>query len=408
MKHKVCSKLWTDINVRIPTKQILNCCKRMQYTTPTIEEMNELGPDIFHRRRENLEDKALLIANNELNSACDYCKETWPNSIWNSWNKWKDRDWTREDLDKLIDVDHTNYIEIMLGTTCNMTCMYCSADTSSAWADLKKIPRNHGDELWKETILNNLYAYIEKMNMTPEVSGYGNTNLIFYNFLGGEPLLEWDIFDILEKIMTIHRRRNSTGHIISITTNLNIKPKLLERFLELVKSSPDFRWVISASVDAIGPYGENIRDGLKWNQFENNVIRLLNTNEIENVSFLPTISSLSIPKHAELLNWIFDLVENKTSDTKWDIGSNAVTDQIGMHPGILPEQYVSYVDDAIDLLTAKYPRNGHTEWLQNVRQMIGTRRNDNDLERARQWFAIHGRIKNKDYFELFPMLKDIL
>lgn len=408
MKHKVCSKLWTDINVRIPTKQILNCCKRMQYSEPTIDEINELGTDIFHRRTENLADKKLFIENNELNSACGYCKESWPNSIWNSWNRWKDRDWTQDELDQLIDQDYTNYIEIMLGNTCNMSCMYCDERSSSTWADIKKTAKVNNDA-WKQAIMENLYAYIEQQDLNTAIPNLMNNHKMFYNFLGGEPLLDWEIFDVLERILAIHRKKGESGHAVSITSNLNIKPKLLERFMKLVDDSSDFSWIVSASIDAPGEYGENIRDGLSWDLFEQNSKTLLLADNISCVSFLPTISSLSIPKHPELVSWILNIVEeNNIPDNKWDIGVNAVDYPQALSPKILPKDYVKYIDEAIDIIQPKYPDNYHINWLLDVRTQIGERRSLEDLQKAKKWFILQGQLKNKDYFEIFPMLKDIL
>ena len=36
-----CSKLWTDINLNIHRKEVVNCCKRQQLETPTVEEISD-------------------------------------------------------------------------------------------------------------------------------------------------------------------------------------------------------------------------------------------------------------------------------------------------------------------------------------------------------------------------------
>jgi len=45
-----CSKLWTDINLNIHRKEVVNCCKRSQAHTPTIEEIS--NPDFWTNRKE--------------------------------------------------------------------------------------------------------------------------------------------------------------------------------------------------------------------------------------------------------------------------------------------------------------------------------------------------------------------
>ena len=55
-KHLACSKMWTDINVNVPTKEIKNCCKREpQILSP--DEITSYCRNVFVKNRELLEDK---------------------------------------------------------------------------------------------------------------------------------------------------------------------------------------------------------------------------------------------------------------------------------------------------------------------------------------------------------------
>ena len=61
-KHLACSKMWTDINVNVPTKEIKNCCKREpQMLSP--DEITSYGRNVFVKNRELLEDKKYFIEN---------------------------------------------------------------------------------------------------------------------------------------------------------------------------------------------------------------------------------------------------------------------------------------------------------------------------------------------------------
>ena len=89
-KHLACSKMWTDINVNVPTKEIKNCCKREpQMLSP--EEIKSYGRNVFVKNRELLEDKKFFIEKNDFPATCSHCKHSHPASIWQNWNEWKDR-----------------------------------------------------------------------------------------------------------------------------------------------------------------------------------------------------------------------------------------------------------------------------------------------------------------------------
>lgn len=68
----------------------------------------------------------------------------------------------------------------------------------------------------------------------------------------------------------------------------------------------------------------------------------------------------------------------------------------------------NYVQEAIDFLNKVDPDNHHIKWLFNIKNMIGTSRSIEEIQFAQEWFIQQGKIKNKDYFEVFPFLKDVL
>jgi hypothetical protein len=410
MKNLACSKMWTDINLNIPTKEIKNCCKR-QSAKLTVDELKFLGNDSFTKHKLLVDDKNFMIKNNQLPDACHGCKITWPNSLWKNWNEWKDRDWSQEQLTDLPNKDYVNQIEIMLGITCNQTCMYCTEFVSSLWADVKGIPIINDNE-WENTALTNLFNYIE-------TEKYNDSKPLYYNFLGGEPLLEPRIFEVIEKIIMIHRLKNVSDKtiIINMTTNLNVKPKTIDRYIEIIEKNTDIIWSISASIDAIGFQGEEIRDGLIFERFEQNLNKIYVSKKFKHINILPSVSALSVPNKVELLQWFIDISTkyknvNEFGDS-WSIGTNIVTWPDAMHPGILPDTYKSELDLCIEVIknlknTNQSFVNNYIKHLENIQSLIGSKRQVEYLEAARNWYLEQGKIKNKDYFEIFPFLKEIL
>lgn len=409
MKHIACSKIWTDINLNIPTKEIRNCCKK-QAAKLSVDDLKSLGIDSFTKHTILIEDKKSVIKSNELPEGCYYCKSTWPNSIWNNWNLWKDREWTQPELDALPEQDHVKQIEIMLGITCNQTCMYCIPEVSSAWSDLKGIPIVT-DTDWQDTALKNLYGYIE-------TNRCNDSNDIWYNFLGGEPLLEPKIFKVIESIIDIHNRNpvKDKRIVVNMTTNLNVKPKTIDRYIELVERNPNFEWTMSTSLDAIGVQGEEIRDGLSFENFESNLHKIFASKKFKRINLLPAVSALSIPNKHSLLSWYFDVALTHNTAASyghtWSIGTNVVTWPEAMHPGILSDNFKEEIDKCITVidnynLPGQDIQNYKTH-LNNLKGMIGTRRKNSDLIDAEKWYQAEGSLKNKDYFKIFPFLLEVI
>ena len=407
MKHLACSKMWTDINISVPKMEFRNCCKR-DIQPISIEEIRELGADVFVRNKHLMEEKIFFIEKNELPAKCTYCKQAWPNSIWNNWNLWKDKDWSQEELTALINQDHTDYIELMLSTTCNQTCMYCTWEVSSLWAEVKDKPIAKNQE-WKEAVLDALYKYIEKYQIK-------KTGRLIYNFLGGEPFLDLELLDVIQNILAIHNANPFPGKVvvINLTSNLNVKPKVIENYLELVKQNKNFYWSLSASIDAIGQVGEELRDGLSIDRFKENLEMILSSGLISHVDLLPSVSSMSIPEYPNLIRWIkdimrkYDLLEKHGS--RWSLGINVVTWPQGLHPGTLPLQYRSFMDECnseIEELPNNYQKEQLKIHFENIRQMIGTKRTNDDKAEVVRFFNEHAEIKNKEYYKIFPILEEI-
>lgn len=393
MKHIACSKMWTDVNLHLPLKQIRNCCKRRPATLDdTINLSNHY---------QIVEDKKFVIQHNELPKNCNHCIETWPDSIYNTWNEWKDNDWDNEQLNNLIDADLTSRIEIMLSTTCNQTCMYCTENFSSSWANLKNIPIIE-DINYKQNVLNNLYSYLRNKD---------SLDNMVYSFLGGEPLLDTQLFNVIEQLEHINGDR---PHSILITSNLNVKPKLIEKYLSIISKS-NAQWHINCSLDTIGIQGEVIRDGLDFTLFESNLKTLFDSKLLSSIRLLPSVNCLSIPTMYSMYQWFFELVNHYdyTFGAEYGITINYVMKPDAMSVGLTPIHYRNEIFKCIELIQniqrsdKKYTDN-HVIHLTNMINLLGTTRSKETIEMARIWYIKQGMYKHKNYFDIFPFLDELL
>jgi hypothetical protein len=289
-----------------------------------------------------------------------------------------------------------------------MSCVYCNSDVSSTWAKIKNIPIVE-DSARAQEVLELLYQFIETHVVTTD-------DRILYNLLGGEPLLDLRFNDVISNIVKLHRDhpRPDKPIYIGLVSNLNVKPKVIDNFLNTVRENQQVNWFIAVSVDTVEPIGGEIRDGLDISLLKSNLETILESKLFSYVEIIPTVSSLSFTYYGKMLYWIKELFKKHNLfdqfGTKWDIGTNTVVSPYELNPGTLPTSYVNYVDeffDAIDdLPECKNKENLKTHFY-NLKSMLGTRRSKSDITAIQAWVSNNSKLKSKDYYTVFPILKQI-
>jgi len=403
MEQMACSKLWTDIEIRFFDKKIGNCCKSVTFAGPTVQQIGELGSAVFLQNTEFLADKKTMTEKNILPKGCVNCSDNWPNSFWHDWNTWRGRDWSSAELSSLPYQNHVQRVDIYLSNACNLSCMYCSPQYSSTWAKLKNQSQDGKDVTgeWTEQAMKAFLDYLDTVG----------DRWFEIVFIGGEPLLDPRLAGFLEKVAAKRAKFGHTKTAVFIITNLSVPTPFVERYLKVVAANPGIHWVVSPSIENVGAAGMEIRDGINFQLFETNLDHLLRSPV--KICFGPTVSSLSLPEHARFLTWAHErtAAHGLTFADTWSLSTNTVTSPIGMHPGILPLRFVKSVDDAIETFQKLYPSGEestrYVTYLQNLRNMIGTKRSPEVLAQVQEWYREQGRIKNKNYFEIFPLLGEI-
>jgi hypothetical protein len=400
MKHIACSRIWKDVKIFPTKKEINNCCKRVGYS-PSIDEVEKQGSKIFTSNPAFISEKEKIVATNALTSACGDCIKHWPNSDWDVMNDWKTREWQERELLELPYQELTQNIEIKLSSTCNMSCIYCDEFSSSTWGKLKNVEIDENTE-WTKLVLEKLYDFIGEILDRP----------LTFTFLGGEPFLDLNIFDVIERLLSI-LNESDHRHKIKFTTNLNVKPKVIQNFLNIIQKYNNVDWIICASIDAVGTAGIEIRDGLRWELFEQNVITLLESPSIYKFDFQPSMNSLNIPYFKEYLEWIVKLVENtrklENIDKTWTITSNTVTYPRAMYPGLLPYHYKKHIKECLIYLESLGLKTSFQYLaLEQLLNVIGNSRNPRMIAQIKPFFDHQSKIKNKNYYEIFPHINEMI
>jgi sulfatase maturation enzyme AslB (radical SAM superfamily) len=168
----------------------------------------------------------------------------------------------------------TRMLKLTTTNLCNATCVTCDSGSSSAWASLDKTPN-----------------YIKLDTTIYDTIDWGN--IVFLNFLGGEPFYEAETWYVLEKLLSA----NNTDCFISITTNGSIVPKGTK--LDILKLFKKLS--INFSIDGIGSIFEYMRYPLSWSKTLENIDSFRNFTYNSSVSY--TVSNLNVIYMKETLDW---------------------------------------------------------------------------------------------------------
>ena len=237
-----CSAPWTSLNID-QTGRVSPC----MHCYDSVGNVKETPiQEVIHGAI--LTDMREHMARGEWHSACKWCKqleETTGASGRTARN-------VKPETLAAIDHDPANFfklehIVVNWSNLCNLTCVYCNPETSTAWQSIKGIPINH--------VKN------EHPDLIRLAQEHGHT-VVGLTLGGGEPLLQRGLLDFLQCL-------NPNQVRVMITTNLSIDITRNPIYNEL-RTWPAVDWMISFD-NADKLRFEYVRDGANWDTFVANV-----------------------------------------------------------------------------------------------------------------------------------------
>jgi radical SAM protein with 4Fe4S-binding SPASM domain len=188
------------------------------------------------------------MARGEWHSACKWCKQLEETTGASG------RTVRHAEPETLAAIDHdpANYfklehIVVNWSNLCNLTCVYCNPETSTAWQSIKGIPINH--------VKN------EHPDLIELAREHGHT-VVGLTLGGGEPLLQKGLLDFLQCL-------NPNQVRVLVTTNLSIDIANNAIYNEL-RTWPKVDWQISFD-NANQVKFEYVRDRASWDLFVANI-----------------------------------------------------------------------------------------------------------------------------------------
>jgi organic radical activating enzyme len=391
MTQYICSKMFTDLNIKFPYNCVKNCCKSND-TTLSLNELNKRN--FLIENDEYLRRKSSMLFDNKLpENGCDTCIITEPNNLFRSWNTWRE-DISASQKEYLYKSDSLNTYEFVLSSACDLKCVYCAPKDSTSWAKEMSVPIKQGNLEWEDRVLSELFLHLVKKKFILD-------NYYFF-FSGGEPTYNPKTLWLINKILELVPLNKSE---IILSTNANTKSFVFQKYLNMIRSKPDVKWVFDCSIDSVGEKCEAIRYGINWNLAIENISKLLQEPNVK-VRISPTINIYSIIDMEEFISFFIDLFK-KNNKLHTSIFNFNMVQEPDLSPMSMPEKYKKYLNIPIEICKKENLR--FEKHLKNVQKLIGTKINKNtsyEIESKFNYFKL--KRPDRDWDKLFPHVLDII
>jgi len=387
VKSFACSKSWTDVAIDFKKRKIGHCCKSQYYDLPDdyTSDFFTNSKKIQERRRDSL--------NGLKHSDCQKCWDqidhgNVPYMEWH--NEWKNFDNAKPDIPQV------NFIEIDLDNTCDLSCLYCTADYSS------KIAREEGVRVKDNTRQKDVEIYKQWLVDTVNNS----KQEIEISFLGGEPTASKFFYELLDHIVTCV----DTSKIrLEVMTNGNSKKFLLDKFLNALQPAK-CELNLTVSNESFKEHSELIRYGLDWDRFENNIHTYASSDVIQHINFELTVTNMGLPSLPQYVKWVFETMK----DHRKTFGFHAlpVDWPNEMDIAILPTSFKKYIDEVIQIVNEQpnpkiphYSKQNFLSHLDSLSKRVGSNYKENYKDIVRSILEKKQNVKRTD--KLMKLLDDL-
>jgi hypothetical protein len=441
-KDTVCEFKWNYPIFQMDRGEFRSCCRTPSYPV-TEEQLQEKGIDAF-LNSDHLKQSRLDSIKGIRHSDCKTC---WgledkgmdsprnPEGFWYFMRRSQmipqeqlsipyDPNDIKGYLEKVTNVDHKfieakkpYMLELSLGNTCDLKCMYCNHHYSTQWAT----------EMIKTGVITQ--EQYDKEFPTPAPSfeskfwewfdRVGRFNIHRVNIIGGEPLIIpkfYEYIDIMkDKLKPLQNMPNRVKPVLCVVTNLNTPPNYFKRFMDRLPTITEvFDVEILVSMESLGERAEYIRNGLDWDRFTSNVDALFSRKDVAfNTGFLMTVSVLSIATTKDFIQYATEL--SRKHDRPIHLKQNIVNYPKWHSPMMLPPLFADYLDDAINYMEQNVSSMPDTVdtfgrydqyiiFLKSLSDAIKNNTGDytQDKMAFHKWFTSYDKIRKLNFKKTFP------
>ena len=384
------------------------------------------NPRLLHNTDQKKEDRRKMIAG-ERPAGCEYC--------------WKIEDMGRDaisdrvykskifPIEALNDAFHTppeddvnlRTLEIAFDRTCQFACSYCNPAFSSTWVnDIRK----NGPY---DRLVSDGRNHFTHTHDSAQLYKFGETNPYVEAFFawwesdlhrtlqelritGGEPLMSgytWKLIDWFKQ----NQGKSQTR--LAINSNLGTDVDI-DRLLSSVDG---MNIDLYTSNESISLQAEYIRDGLVWDDWANNVERLLDSDKFQGIHVMCTINALCLDSLDSLLDCILNW--------KLEYGKQAIGFTLNIlrfpsfqSPLVLPTELKTHYKTVLETWLANNGDNRHLHeheinHLQRLIDYLDVVKTPHSeafempklLNDFKQFYTQYDQRRGKDFGLAFPNLK---
>jgi organic radical activating enzyme len=295
-----CSYKFKYLKVDLVSNATYNCHAAKQHAIDFEWLANNKG-NLFNTEI-NVAERQMMLAN-QRNSSCE--ENCWPLEDKGAVSP---RMWQNGKIKTHVAVrTQPEILEIKLNDNCNLSCSYCCKEYSSAWRrDLAvngdyKINTNDAryqltsrDKIMIKISQNEVKNTKQFQQLMDEIKSFA-PGLKEIVITGGEPLLDNQLFDVLDAV-------SNSSAVINIYTGLGVDVKRFQRMLDKIKQIPTA--MISVSAECTNKFYEFNRYGNLWTELVDK-IKLLQKSNIE-FRFSTAISNLTVVGLADFIKHFID------------------------------------------------------------------------------------------------------
>lgn len=307
-------------------------------------------------------------------------------------------------------------LEISLGNTCDLKCMYCSHHYSTQWATEKikygEITQEQYDREFPKAAPSFDAKFWEWFNKV------GRFHLHRLGIIGGEPLIMPEFYTFVDKLISSvdqiskFRKRKMTFWIV---TNLNTPANYLEKlFNYLPKLIEVFNVEVLVSMESLDKKAEYIRNGVNWNRFIGNLDKLLSRTDLKfDFGFIMSINALNVASMKNFIEFTDGLYDKYKRPVA--LKQNIISFPSFQSPMILTRDFADYLDQAVEYMKTNVDRmpivddyygryDQYIIYLENLANSLRTNTGDYTLDRKTfsTWFNTYDERRKLEFLEVFP------
>ncbi|WP_353480095.1 twitch domain-containing radical SAM protein [Haliscomenobacter sp.] len=420
-----CAAKWYNATIWLGSGQTTSCHHPPAHLVD--RDRVTTNPRLLHNTDQKKDDRRKMLSG-ERPSGCEYCwkiEDMGSDAI--SDRVYKSKIYPikalNEAFDTAPDVDvNLRTLEIAFDRTCQFACSYCNPAFSTTWAndikrngpyqDLVSDGRNHfththdSAQLFKITESN---PYIDAFFAWWESDLHHTLQEL--RITGGEPLMSHHTWRLVDWFRD-NRGRSSTR--LAINSNLGTDIDI-DR---LLASTEGMAIDLYTSNEAISTQAEYIRDGLVWDDWANNVERLLDSGQFRGIHVMATINALCLSTLDQLLECIMNW--------KLEYGKDAISFTLNIlrfpsfqSPLVLPDnirtvykqRLITWLEHWVDSDVIHEHEVNHTQRLIDYLDVVKTPHSeafdcDKLLNDFRQFYSQYDQRRDKDFGSTFPELKE--